>query len=213
MTILPIILIVAAINAAPAGPNASAKAGLPDTSPAPVAPIAPIAPGIAPLPAVPAAPAAAVPAVGSDDALQAEIQRLIQLQDEIKALLAASATAPLRPAPEPAATNTGAGQAGLSPRAVADVEPLDALAAADAFYRAGRYSDAFSLYERAASTDKEDKCWILFQKANSLRKIGRSTDALALYQKIITEYPDTFWAAEAEWWHGETQWKQNFKLD
>jgi len=29
---------------------------------------------------------------------------------------------------------------------------------------------------------------------------------------VITEYPDAFWASEADWWIASIQWKENFRL-
>lgn len=137
--------------------------------------------------------------------LEDEAAMLQQLQNEIRAILNASMPPALpTPAAPPAASTPHAEDA-----THADVP--DALSAADALYSLGQYSEALSLYDRAKPTGKDDTCWIMFQKANSMRWLGKSDAAIAGYQKVIGEYPDSFLAVEAEWWLSATQWKMTYR--
>lgn len=158
-----------------------------------------------------------------EQGLEDEIQTLQELQDEIRGLLNASrreqpgqpgvAAAEAKPAKTetPAAQPTAAQPAAPPAQPAQKVEPLDPLAAADAYYRVGKYNEALSLYESYPAAEKEDARWVLFQRANCRRSLGQSNDAVALYQKLITEHPDTMWASEAEWWITTIQWKTNFR--
>jgi len=156
------------------------------------------------------------PLTAPEDGMQEEIRRLMSLQDEIRALLGASSQT--QPAvrkgsnqPEPGRSAPASSEQAEPP------EPISILGAADALYRAGKYHDALALYRKAAdrsdphAADKEDKCWVLFQQASCLRSTGRPNEALEAYQRLITEYPDTFWAPEAEWWITAVQWKMSFR--
>jgi tetratricopeptide (TPR) repeat protein len=149
----------------------------------------------------------------SDCGLADEIEKLVQLQNEIRALLHASEVCE-----EPQRTTDEGGEAGSrepdgegpSPETAVAV---DALAAADALYLCGRYREAFDLYSKATIDGPEDSCWTTFQEANCLRWLGRSEEAVGLYQKIVSQFPESFWAFEAEWWIGEIQWKMDYRGD
>jgi len=182
MTTIPLLILSAAIQAAP------------DTAAAVASETKPAAQSQAVQQRAEAA-ATRQPLAGFED----EIGKLTQLQDEIRAILEAG----LPPAPAPAST-----AAVLAPPAGAAAP--NALAAADTLYCMGRYSEALSLYESAKPTGKDDTCWVLFQKANSLRWMGKGDDAIARYQQLITEHPDSFLSAEAEWWLDTTQWKKTY---
>jgi len=146
----------------------------------------------------------------AEDGMEDEIRRLMSLQDEIRALLGASS----RTQPASATGTDQPAAAQPEPAPVPPPEPPEAisiLAAADALYRAGKYDNALELYRKAPAADKEDKCWVLFQQANCLRSAGWPNEALELFQRVITEFPDTFWAAESEWWIAAVQWKTSFR--
>ena len=182
MTTLPLLILSAALQAAPAPADTTAAQ--------------PVVKG-QDVKSTAETPATSVSPAGLDE----EVGKLIQLQDEIRAILNAG----LPPGPK----ETGQATVPAAPIRIAGDTP-DALAAADALYCLGRYSEALSLYDRATPAGKEDTCWVLFQKANSLRWMGKD-DAVAVYQQVIGEYPDNFLAAEAEWWLSATQWKKTFR--
>jgi len=142
-----------------------------------------------------------------DPGLRAEIDRLAALQREIRALLETTTSQ----APEEAAAGYVKEATGEeSARPSTPSEPpttLNAVAAADALYLLGDYHGALALYDRAAADNPNDACWLIFQKANCLRWLGRSAEAVNAYQRIVTEHPDNFLAAEAEWWIGAVQWR------
>jgi len=151
-----------------------------------------------------------------EDGMEEEVRRLMNLQDEIRALLGASSRT--QPAAEKGKDQPPAGLPAPAPATLAGPpEAINVLAAADALYRAGKYDNALALYRKAAdrgdpqAADKEGKCWVLFQQANCLRNTGRPNEALEFYQHVITEFPDTFWASESEWWITTVQWKMSFR--
>lgn len=235
MTILSMLIVIAMQNAPDAGQGAAAAAVVRETA-------APASEGAKPVESDAAVKEQSprnkeqTPANASADSeggLQDEVQRLQQLQAEIRALLDASPPGPAAPGTaaassqrantEPAASEqpsaasqsaappSAAPQSAAPPSAAPPAEPLEPLAAADAFYRVGKYSEALSLYNRYPAADKEGASWVLFQKANCLRSLGQANDAIGLYQKLVTEQPDTFLAAEAAWWITAMQWKIDFR--
>lgn len=146
-----------------------------------------------------------------DRGLQQEIGKLAQLEDEIRALLEASE-------PDASSENVGAEAGGKVEDAgspAEDVLPaqvmLNAMAAADALYLSGKYAEALAFYDKVVAENANDTCWCTFQKANCQRRLGHEDEALNLYQEIVTGYPDNFWAAEAEWWMADVQWKADFR--
>jgi len=143
-----------------------------------------------------------------DPSMRTEIDKLLELQGTIRALLDAT---PPSTSPEVKPDHTGpTGDTETSGPANVPSEPpatLDAMAAADVLYLLGHYSEALALYGQVAADNADDTCWAILQKASCLRRLGRLTEAVNMYQQIITEYPDNSWAAEAEWWIVAVQWK------
>ena len=141
--------------------------------------------------------------------LYGEIKKLSQLQNEIRALLDAARAYDLpEDKPEPDGTKEKPDSTKPAPLRLPPVA-VDMLAAADALYLSGEYAGAFALYAKAKAEDDNTTCWISFQKGNCLRWLGRVTQAVNEYQRIVTEHPDNFWAQEAEWWIEAVQWKLN----
>lgn len=88
-------------------------------------------------------------------------------------------------------------------------EVVDAMAAANALYLAGKYADAQEMYGEAGGVDDNGTCWIIFQTANCHRWMGQIDKAIGLYQQLVTNYPDNRWTREANWWITAVQWKEN----
>ena len=143
-----------------------------------------------------------------DPGMRTEIDKLLELQGKIRALLDAT---PPSTSPEIQPEHTGpTGDTDISEPANVPSQPpaaLDAMAAADAFYLLGDYNEALALYGQVAADTADDSCWAILQKASCLRWLGRLTEAVNMYQQILTEYPDNPWVAEAEWWIVAVQWK------
>jgi len=144
----------------------------------------------------------------TDGGLNDELERLNQLKNEIRSILGAVAKREKKKAPEAAVTDETPEAA---PPPDEHREPVDPLAAADALYMGGDYAGALAAYDEATGEKADDICWIRLQKANCLRWLGRDAEARVLYQSIITEYPDNFWAPEAEWWLKSIQWEAEYR--
>jgi tetratricopeptide (TPR) repeat protein len=216
MSVLPFILLVAMQSSPDANAGAAVASVVRDV-PAPAKEPAKPAESGAPVKdqSLPKKDTAVVSAEADpEQGLEDEAQRLQQLQDEIRALLDATRRETPKQAGAVAATPAGAGPgtASQAPAPPAEqAEPIEPIAAADAFYRVGKYTDAMALYSSHSAADKEDASWVTFQKANCLRSLGRINEAIELYQKLVTEQPDSFWATEAEWWIAIVQWKATFR--
>jgi tetratricopeptide (TPR) repeat protein len=79
-------------------------------------------------------------------------------------------------------------------------KPVNAMAAANALYRANDYRRAVRFYEMAAkaaeAADPSGRQWALYQIANCLRHEDKEK-AIAAYQQMIKEYPSSSWANAA----------------
>jgi hypothetical protein len=79
-------------------------------------------------------------------------------------------------------------------------KPVNAMATADALYRAKDYRHAVRFYRMAAETggkdDPEGRQWALYQTANCLRHED-AEKAVAAYQQLIAECPGSSWTAAA----------------
>jgi len=137
--------------------------------------------------------------------LNSEFKALLDLQDRIRMLLHSTQhTVAAREEQEPV-TPQPDGQAPEEDNAVSK------RAAADMLFRLARYPEALGLYEQSVPANTEEDIWILFQRANCLRHMGRLNDAANVYQQVVTEYPDSFWGREAGWWIDNVQWKLNLR--
>jgi outer membrane protein assembly factor BamD (BamD/ComL family) len=79
-------------------------------------------------------------------------------------------------------------------------KPVNAMATADALYRAKDYRHAVRFYrmvtETAGRDDLSGRQWALYQTANCLRNEDPEK-AIAAYQQLIAEHPGSTWAAAA----------------
>ena len=115
-------------------------------------------------------------------------------------------SAPVRPKIPPRVL---AELASASPEAVADPVGL-----ADALYLSKQPQAARVFYEHAlkkAESD-DDKAWLLFQIANCWRK-KEPTKASEIYQKLLTDYPDSPWSAVAKAQDALTTWRQGQEIE
>jgi tetratricopeptide (TPR) repeat protein len=111
------------------------------------------------------------------------------------------ASADKKIAPEPAAQTDTVVQ-DTSPLVAIDAvaNPLNPLASADALYRMGDYSRAIRFYEKIIE-EKSDpnvvsRQWAIYQAANCVRYQDRDK-AVALYARLLFEYPNNPWAEAA----------------
>ena len=80
------------------------------------------------------------------------------------------------------------------------------LAAADAFFKAGRQVEAAILYEQALQDTKvPDKDWALLQ-LGACKEQGDPQAALAMYARLLAECPNSTWRRLATARQGALQW-------
>jgi len=157
-------------------------------------------------------PAAAAPEPrrALEDQLAQEKARLASMEAQLKEEQARSATRAA--VPEPEAKPKPEPKPEAKPDAALIGRP--SLAAADALYGLGRYSEARPVYEaaaKAASRDAIDRIWALLQAGNCARRLGQLDAALALFQKVIAEYPEPPWFKEQVTWAlRTTQWQKRW---
>ncbi len=115
-------------------------------------------------------------------------------------------SAPVRPKIPPRVL---AELASASPEAVADPVGL-----ADALYLSKHPQAAMVFYEHAlkkAESD-DDKAWLLFQIANCRRE-KEPAKASEIYQKLLTDYPDSPWNAVAKAQDALITWRQGQEIE
>ncbi len=80
---------------------------------------------------------------------------------------------------------------------------------ADTHYRMGAYEVAIKVYKKIESIYKNVKRplpdWILFQIGMCYKSMGLMDKANLYFSKVITEYPNSTWAKEADWQRNEMQ--------
>ena len=92
-------------------------------------------------------------------------------------------------------------------------QPDKAVALADALFRGGYLEPAYVLYERAFQREPpgETQGWVLFQMANC-RRPADADAARKLYQRLVTEYPDSPWSISAACQERLIEWRQANEL-
>ena len=86
----------------------------------------------------------------------------------------------------------------------------DPMALADSLFLGGHLAEACTLYERLleeASLSKNDQAWCLFQAAGCKRPTDPS-GALTLYERLLTQYPDSPWTDAAKARQAILQWQK-----
>lgn len=68
---------------------------------------------------------------------------------------------------------------------------------ADCYFVNKNFAEADKLYEQAISTAKTDKDYLLFQKALALEFQNKDNEAKALYDKVVTQFPNSRYADDA----------------
>ena len=116
-------------------------------------------------------------------------------------------TAPTEAAPDKpqSTTDQPTNDAGLSEEDLArlatvpaeDVQSPELVA--EALFRSGRWALAGRFFEMAADAETDDpqRAWLMFMTANCVRTSG-SDEAVALFEKVAADFPDTNWARLAQ---------------
>ena len=144
------------------------------------------------------------------DRLEREKARLAELRTELQQTQGeaapAPAAAPVREA-APAAPKA-------EPKATADLLAHPSLGAADVLYRLGRYEEARGLYQALAqqpNAAESDRTWALLQAGHCCRRLGDFDAAIALFQQILTDYPDSPWSkGHVAWALRAAQWDKRW---
>ncbi len=79
----------------------------------------------------------------------------------------------------------------------------------DTHYRMGAYEVAIKVYKKIESICRNAKRplpdWVVFQIGMCYKSMGLMDKANLYFSKVITDYPDSIWAREAEWQRNEMQ--------
>jgi len=144
------------------------------------------------------------------EVVEAEMERLERMQEELKTI----ESAPL-PTPAPAAEETPEPPAPkpVLKHTAADVPPKPVPGAeeqyANMLFALGEYERATPVYRRIAdnSQNPEKVGWAFLQLGNCARRSGDHVAALAAYANVLSKAQDTTWAAEASWWTAQVKWR------
>ena len=91
--------------------------------------------------------------------------------------------------------------------------PVNAIATADVLYQAKDFDRALRFYQMLTETEEKDdsidRQWAMFQAANCLRHMD-AAKAVAAYQRLIADYPNSAWTPAALAQQRNLEWfKQN----
>lgn len=94
---------------------------------------------------------------------------------------------------------------------------LNPFAVAEILYASGHLIEAAGFYEKAltrldqeALDGAQQRDWIIFQRANCLR-VQQPDQAVALYQMLLREHPDSPWKESAQIWLKLAEWYSKAK--
>ncbi|MGM0462511.1 MAG: tetratricopeptide repeat protein [Fibrobacterota bacterium] len=83
---------------------------------------------------------------------------------------------------------------------------------ADLLYQNERYDAAEEYYTKAIRLfpDYPDTPWGLFQRGNIKRRQKEFDEAVEIYEQIMVDYPDDYWAEQAQWRKKNTIWEYQY---
>lgn len=83
---------------------------------------------------------------------------------------------------------------------------------ADHFYKERAAEKAKATYEKAVYKypDYKDTPWGLFQLGNINKNAGNYKEAIALYDKVMVDYPDDYWQEQAKWKKKDAIWEYQY---
>lgn len=87
-----------------------------------------------------------------------------------------------------------------------------ALRLADLAFRRGDAKGALSRYQAflKAYPQSGDAAWAQYQIGNAYKSVQRFSDALNAYQRVLDNWPDSYWSAQAKWQREDTQWQREY---
>jgi len=161
------------------------------------------------------APPPSAPSVNLDEAtrrLREAVRRpIVRPKPADEATTPGAEAATVMPVPAPAPQRPT-----LSPEQLSRIQDLplkdlgDPLALADSLFLGDHLEAACTLYERLlaeGSLADGDKAWCLFQAAGCKRPTDPA-GAIALYDRLLTEHPDSLWTEAANARKTILQWRQ-----
>jgi tetratricopeptide (TPR) repeat protein len=157
-----------------------------------------------------------------DDAGAASLQQAIA---EVKSIHVSEGSAPGKKSASKSATSQPTSAPATQPVEAAPTEspaemiatlknlPLESiphpLNLGDSLFENGQLEAALVVYEKAFAAEKNppDRAWLMFQIANCKRQ-GQPDEAVALYRRLIREYPDSPWAPVSDCRARLVEWYQ-----
>lgn len=79
-------------------------------------------------------------------------------------------------------------------------EGNDPLLAAEAHYRKGEYVEALESYQKVDQMrNPRISPQVMYRTGECQRQLGRLSEALASFERVITDHPDSPWVPQAQW--------------
>ena len=84
---------------------------------------------------------------------------------------------------------------------------------ADCYYKKKDFSKALDFYKKASQKyfTHPDTPWGLFQIASIYKNTRKYDKAIKTFNKLINEYPDDYWARQAEWKLEDAIWEYEYR--
>ncbi len=83
---------------------------------------------------------------------------------------------------------------------------------ADLYYEQKQWEEALRYYHLCKNKFPQDKDqpWVLYQMGNIYRKKTAFKEALAAYDQVLRNYPDSFWAEQSSWKKKDVLWTNEY---
>ncbi|MBL8028866.1 MAG: tetratricopeptide repeat protein [Fibrobacteres bacterium] len=84
---------------------------------------------------------------------------------------------------------------------------------ADAYFKIKNFENALRFYRQAIARfpSSTDVPWALYQMGNIHRRGGQADAAIKVYDRLIGEYPGSYWASQAKWQRDDVVWENDYK--
>ena len=83
---------------------------------------------------------------------------------------------------------------------------------ADLIFKKKDWKDALAEYKQFTlkNPDHKEAAWAHYQMANIFKATNNFESALTEYQRVIDNYPDSYWATQAKWKREDTIWQKEY---
>ncbi len=84
---------------------------------------------------------------------------------------------------------------------------------ADYWYKEKKYTEALALYTKVSRKypSYQDTPWGLFQMGNCNKNLKKYKEAVDAYKGLIKQWPDDYWAKQAQWKLDDAVWENEYK--